>query len=82
MGDTLFVHQANEKRMVMIDDLRFRNEYEYLRGKGAMIIRVDRPNLEIAGGHASEMDWPDLDDDAVCDSLVDSLSHAFLAPGR
>lgn len=28
----------------------------------------------------SEMDWPDLDDATVCDSLADSLSHAFLTP--
>jgi hypothetical protein len=27
-----------------------------------------------------EQDWPELDDATACDSLVDSLSHAFLAP--
>lgn len=31
----------------VIDDLRFQNEYNYLRSKGAKIVRIDNPGREI-----------------------------------
>jgi len=65
MEDTLITHQEAGKRMVVIDDLRFRNEYEFLRGMGATIVRVDRPGLPVPEGrsHPSERDWPEFEPD-------------------
>lgn len=51
---------------VVIDDLRFSNEYNFLKACGAQFIRVDRASQ---GGsinsHASEVDWVDFTADAV-----------------
>ena len=41
---------------VVIDDLRFRNEYDLLHGMGAEIVRIVRPGYAFVDGHASEQD--------------------------
>lgn len=48
---------------VVIDDLRFLNEYQFLRQRGATLIRIEREGCLIPTlnqGHASEMDWCDF----------------------
>jgi hypothetical protein len=43
-----------EGRSVVVDDLRFPHEYEYLLSRGALIARVDRPSAVASNGHKSE----------------------------
>jgi len=62
---------------VVIDDLRFRNEYEMLRARGglnATIIAVSRPENEDAAPdiHASEQDWDSFEPDF---SLVNDFNY-------
>lgn len=47
--------------MVIVDDIRFRNEAEHIMGRGGMLIRMDRSSVAYKGDgwtHASEqLDW-------------------------
>lgn len=47
--------------LVIVDDLRFRNEAEFLRDLGAFIVKVDRPSIpQSPASHSSEgglRDW-------------------------
>lgn len=58
-------HRAGKN--VVIDDLRFANEYRFLREYGATIIMVGRAGSEFirtpADGHTSEADWWDFEPD-------------------
>lgn len=44
----------NRTGPVVIDDLRFPNEYVMLRGHGAILVRIDRPGFERSGDHVSD----------------------------
>jgi hypothetical protein len=69
IGDTIWlevmVRRVEELRKdgavgVVIDDLRFANEYQLLRDMEACIVQVNREGCIIPtlnGGHASEADW-------------------------
>ena len=54
--------EAEGAEGVVIDDLRFANEYHFLRDLGATIIRIDRPDAAngTLNSHASECDWVDF----------------------
>lgn len=53
------IESAHKQGMhVVVDDMRFQNEYEMLRDMGAEIVRIDRPGHEFRGEHASERDQP------------------------
>lgn len=78
VGDTIWLNamgaaidrcRACGDEGVVIDDLRFTNEYRLLYGRGATIIRIEREGCLIPTlnqGHASEADWCDfMPDDAV-----------------
>lgn len=70
IGERIWLHQMGryfgKPFNVVIDDLRFRNEYEFLREHGATIVRVDRPELEASEqSHASEQDWMSFEPDYV-----------------
>lgn len=39
---------------VVVDDMRFRNEYDLLANMGAYMVKVARPGVTYAGKHASE----------------------------
>ena len=72
IGDTIWLNamdaaitrsQARGWEGVVIDDLRFMNEYQFLRERGATIIRIEREGCLIPTlnqGHASEHDWCDF----------------------
>ena len=72
IGKTIWLnamHSAIERERacgaagVVIDDLRFLNEYKFLRQRGATIVRIEREGCLIPTlnqGHASEMDWCDF----------------------
>ena len=60
MDGVLRYHHAAGSAGVVIDDLRFLNEYQFLRSRGAALIRIEREGCLIPTlnqGHASEMDW-------------------------
>jgi hypothetical protein len=65
----LFLLRAQRHRAagapVVCDDMRFANEAEAIRGAGGLLIRVDRPGVEPAGGHASEGGLAGFDFDLV-----------------
>jgi hypothetical protein len=69
---------------VVIDDLRFANEYRLLRDIGATIVRVERKGMLIPtlnDGHASELDWMNFTPDAVVrnDESVEELTELVTA---
>lgn len=68
---------------VVIDDLRFANEYRLLRDMGAKVIRIEREGRMIPtmnGGHASEADWVGFTPDAVIENCgsVESLREMVI----
>lgn len=48
---------------VVIDDLRFANEYQFLRDRGAYIVEMSRDERITRQAHASEQDWTFFDRD-------------------
>ena len=77
IGDTIWleamVRQIEERRDagsagVVIDDLRFLNEYRLLRDMGARIVHIGRPGCMIPtlnDPHASEADWLQFKPDVI-----------------
>jgi hypothetical protein len=55
---------------VVIDDLRFFNEYRFLRELGARIVEVRRESLDAApaGAHGSEVEWLHFTPDVVAEN--------------
>lgn len=72
LGDTIWLHamhtaifreRASGAAGVVIDDLRFANEYQFLRQQGATIVRIEREGCTaptLNQDHASEADWCDF----------------------
>lgn len=60
--------RRSQGKLVVIDDLRFRNEYTHLRRVGCCMIKIDRPSApdQVNPNHGSEVDWPSF----VADSIV------------
>jgi hypothetical protein len=58
---TMHMHNrilANPGRCVVIDDLRFENEFVFLRSTmEAKVVLIDRPGVRLPISHASEADW-------------------------
>lgn len=74
-GDNFWIEQAlrdyQESDKVVIADVRFKNEAEFLVSKGAKIWRVNRINVKAANGHISEVDMDDWDFDGVIENNSD-----------
>ena len=47
----------NNVKRVVIDDLRMNNEFEFLKKRGAMIVKLVRDLPSKSDEHASEKDW-------------------------
>lgn len=71
---------------VVIDDMRFLNEYAAVRAAGGACYRVVRPGAQVTGGsHASEgaldhIDMPDIRNSGTVDDLHRSLDTVFGRP--
>lgn len=73
---------------VVVDDLRFPNEEDLLRGRGAVFLQVNRPDanrpaLRRSSSHVSELhlieaDWT-IENAGTQEDLKASLHHLFLA---
>ena len=62
------VEQLNlEQVHVLIDDVRFMNELNAIKGHGGLIIKIERPGFNGANNHASETS---LDDYAAWDGTI------------
>lgn len=58
---------ANPGYIWVVTDLRFDNEYNYLRDKGAYIVKVTRSGTH-ADGHITERGF----DDSLCDAVMNN----------
>ncbi|MEJ2197232.1 MAG: hypothetical protein P8X54_01500 [Desulfuromonadales bacterium] len=56
-----------EQLHVLIDDVRFMNELNAIKGHGGLIIKIERPGFDGANNHASETS---LDDYAAWDGTI------------
>lgn len=91
IGDDIWVRLMSHKVdawtkagcFIVIDDLRFLNEYELLKDNGALIIRVTRPGLTSnAQGHASEgalsgIEMPEIINDGSVEDLYEKVNRAI-----
>lgn len=48
---------------VIISDLRYKNEYDYLKNKGYMVVRINRKTPDVEDQHPSETDLDNLPTD-------------------
>ena len=71
--------QIPPQEKIVVSDLRFENEAQFLRSKGAIFIKVKRPQAQ-GSAHASELGLPDSDMDHIIDN-GGSLEE-FLELGR
>lgn len=63
---------------VVVDDVRFDNEADAIRSLGGVIVRIDRPNLDVTDSlekraHASEAGLTSVDIVVVNDGTIDQL---------
>lgn len=66
LGESVWVDLAMRKAAaaganVVITDCRYPNEAEAIRAAGGIIVRVDRPGIDLTDAHPSEVamdDWP------------------------
>lgn len=78
MDRELVKHAAAGAVGVVIDDLRFANEYGFLWQRNARFVRVERAgHMGCLNTHASESDWVDFTADAVIvnDGGVEELRY-------
>jgi len=63
-----------EERKWIITDLRFQNEFHFLREKGAILIRVERPGIKTMD-HSSEtdLDYATFDHTIINDGSIQDL---------
>ncbi len=73
----LQLHNEDLNAGMIISDVRFDNEAEWIRSEGGIIVHVDRSNLEKVGveGHASEQGLTMIHNDMVVENL--STLEAF-----
>ena len=64
-GDDIWIDALHRQRIpgnrYVITDVRFPNEAEYVRSRGGIMVRVNRPGTTPVNGHESETaidDWP------------------------
>lgn len=64
-----------ERSPVVVDDMRFPQEFDCLRGMGALMVRIDRPGASRPNGHGSEglLDNHDFDVVIVNDGTLSVL---------
>lgn len=60
---------------IVVSDLRFKNEAEYLKSIGAVIILVQRPELEFINSHVSEHEHISIIHDYVV--INDTFEHLY-----
>lgn len=63
----------NKENNIIITDLRFKHEYNMLKEKGAILIKITRKNLQSTSTHISEVDLDDLEDEAF-DFIIENDS--------
>ncbi len=71
IGDEVWLNVWNERRsmspLVVVDDVRFQNEFDYLKDRGAHIIRIVRPGItKSKHTHASEQAHASFE----CDDII------------
>ena len=60
--------EREQPELVVITDVRFPNEVEWLRANGGVLIRIERPGVGPANGHASEQSLDEYEVDYVIDN--------------
>lgn len=65
---------------IVITDVRFPNEADFIRNKGGLLIKIERPDLAPLNGHASEIGQYVIKPDAIIvnDSTIDDLRRTTL----
>ena len=86
-GDDIWVDALHRQRVpgnrYVITDVRFPNEAEYVRSRGGIMVRVNRPGTAPVNGHESETaidDWPFdvyLTNDGSMQDLADAAQLLF-----
>jgi len=70
---------VRQTQRVVITDIRFQNEADWVKSKGGIVIRIVRPEI-ICGNHESELKQSEVsaDYDVVNDSTVEALHEKIL----
>lgn len=68
----------------VISDVRYANEAEYVSRLGGLVVRINRPGVQPANGHLSEVGLDDWRFDAVIqnDGTLDDLKDRMRTLGR
>lgn len=68
-------------RSVVVDDMRFPNEFDALFELGARMVKVTRPGVRVTNGHPSEglLDQRRWDAEVINDSSLEDLELAALS---
>ena len=67
----------NDKKMIVISDMRFQHECDFLRSKfgdQVLVVKIVRPSLNVTDKHVSEQEWQKIKEDK-CILNNSSLEH-------
>ena len=65
--------------MVVVDDVRFRNEAEAVKSMGGIIVRLTRPDIRNGGDQQSETEQRDIADDYIFETEVGKPEQIYAA---
>lgn len=78
-AETVEYYKAEENcKMVIIPDVRFENEADWIKSQGGKLIKIDRPSIQSIDTHPSEtslLEYPGWDMIVQNDSTPDHLLH-------
>lgn len=71
----VLMNAPERPNLLVIDDVRFENEYEAIKADGGQVWRITRPGVEIATAHISEgaLDGFEFDEEIINDGSYDDL---------
>ena len=78
-SQTSSFHAEPPEILITIDDIRFPNEYELLKEKGAILIRIERPGVDLIDDISeTSLDNHEFDHVIQNDGTLDDLSHNII----
>jgi len=72
-----WIRSVMEKNLIVVDDVRFQNEYDAVKDMGGIIIRVKRSDITTGGHHQSETEHLGFKEDFIIDAAPNDHAGAY-----
>mgnify|MGYP006351879841 CR=1 FL=1 len=72
-----WIRSIMDKNLIVVDDVRFQNEYDAVKDMGGIIIRVKRSDITTGGDHQSETEHLSFKEDFIIDAAPNDHAGAY-----